>query len=217
MTRRAVLGCLMVVVAAWRAEARTSNGNDFALFFSEAKTERERTELLADARGRAHYFRYLQILKLEEGQKDGRPYVAITAIEPSSYMHVAFRATKSVSLRKLREDPESTIGDAIAVTGKIVSADSEKNLIEIHPVIVRHKDRPQPKTGKELLYEIDPKAIYYSYTGGKKAVHLTYKDRDLLKFKGEILETQGKQAWADFLERETARREKARERATDGH
>jgi len=213
--------CLMVVVAACRAEARTSNGNDFALFFSEAKTERERSELLVDARGQAHYFRYLRIFKLEEGHQDRRPYVAIEAIEPSSYMQVAFRTTKNVSLRKLSEDPESTVGDAIAVTGKIVSADSEKNLIEIHPVIVRHKDRAQPKVGKELLYEIDPKAIYYSYTGGKKAVHLTYRDRDLLKFKSEILETQGQQAWADFLEREVAKRKQARERAprmdTDEH
>lgn len=189
------------------AGARTSNGNDFALFLSEAKTDRDRAVLLADAEGRPHYFRYLQIMEMEDYSSTGGG-VAITAFEPSSYMDVKFVVTKRVSLGKLKEEPVSKVGDAIAVTGVVKAI--EKNTIMIEPVIVRHKDRLSPKRGKEMLYEVDPSATFYSYTGGKRPVSLTYKDRDLLQHKNKIMAKHGKQGWGEFLERELAKREKAR-------
>ena len=100
------------------AAARTSNGNDFALYFSEAKDEAGRKELLDEAKGRPHFFRYLQIMEMEESKIEGRTMVRITAFEPASLMDVRFTVTKVVSLAMLRKDPVSKKGEAIAVTGK---------------------------------------------------------------------------------------------------
>lgn len=190
------------------AVAKTSNGNDFALYYIEARTDLERKTLLDEARGRPHFFRYLQIMELEKGEKDGRPFIAIRAFEPASYMDVKFYVSKRVSLTKLSEAPVSTLGDAIAVTGVIKSV--ADNTITLSPVIVRHKDRLSPKRGKELLCEVDPGATFYSYTGGKKAISLTYKDRDLLQHRDRVLAKSGKQGWADFLARELAKRQTMR-------
>ena len=199
---------LILGVAVSVAVAKTSNGNDLALFYIEARTDLERKELLDEARGRPHFFRYLQIMEIEKGEKDGRPFIAILAFEPASFMDVKFFVSKPVSLRKLSEAPVSTIGDAIAVTGVIRSV--ARNTITLSPVVVRHKDRLHPKRGKEMLFEVDPGATFYSYTGGKKAVSLTYKDRDLLQYRDGVLAKGGKQAWADFLADELAKRQKVR-------
>lgn len=204
----AVLVAGILAGGAERVTAKTSNGNDFSLYYIEARTEEERQALIDDAKGRPHFFRYLQIMEMEESKKDGRPYVAIVAFEPSSYMDVRFFVTKSVSLGKLTEEPRTKVGDAIAVTGVITAVDS--STITLNPVIVRHKDRLHPKRGKELLCEVDPSATFYSYTGGKKAVSLTYKDRDLIKHKDKMIAEHGKQGWADFLTREVEKRNQAR-------
>ena len=200
----------MLLLVQLEAEARTSNGNDFALFFSEAKTAAERKRLLDEARGRPHFFRYLCIVEMEEGEKDGRPYVAIKAREPGSLMNVRFVVSKEQSLKKLREQPESGVGDAIAVNGKIVDATDTDSLIRLDPVIVKRKDRLEPKVGQELLAEVDPDAVFYSYTACKPPIHLSYRDRDLLESKSRIQEQQGKQAWAEFLRKELAKRKKQR-------
>ena len=208
-TRRYCYGLLAagLLLGSSPAVARTSNGNDFALFYSEAKTEREKKELLDEARGRPHFFRYLQIMEMED-RSATREGVKITAFEPASYMDVLFLVKKRVSLSKLQEEPLSKVGDALAITGIITGV--VRNTIVLGPVIVRHKDRLSPKRGKEMLYEVDPGATFYSYTGGKRAVSLTYKDRDLLQHRDKILAGQGKQGWTEFLERELAKREKAR-------
>ena len=132
-------------------------------------------DLLEDAKGRPHYFRYLQIMQLDDSNERA---IAITAFEPSSYMDVEFIVTKRVSLQKLQEEPRSKLGDAIAITGVVRSVNGKT--IHVGPVIVRHKDRLAPKRGKEMFYEIDPSGTFYSYTGGKRPVSLTYQDRDLL-------------------------------------
>ena len=188
--------------------ARTSNGNDFALYYIEARSDQERQDVLDEAKGRPHFFRYLQIMELEKGEKDGRPFIAIVAFEPASYMDVKFFVSKRVSLQKLSEAPVSTPGDAIAVTGVIKSV--ADNTITLSPMVVRHKDRLHPKRGKEMLCEVDPTATFYSYTGGKKAISLTYKDRDLLQHRDRIMAQGGNQGWADFLAKEVATRNAAR-------
>lgn len=201
---------ILVGAAVLPCAARTSNGNDFALYLVEAKTDGERDQLVADAQGRPHFFRYLQIMEMAEVDSDGRTSVRITAFEPASYMDVVFSVEKSVSLAKLKEEPVSKVGDALAVTGKVKAVDKDRNAILLDAVIVRHKDRLSPKMGKELLGEVDPGAVFYSFTRGPRPVQLTFRDRDLLQHRDRVLEEQGEQGWAAFLERELARRERER-------
>ena len=201
--------CTILLLGAGVAttQARTSNGNEFALYYSEAKTPAERTSLFEEAKDRPHFFRYLQIMEMGTAKDGG---VTITAFEPSSLMDVHFVITKSVSLALLKQDPVSKIGRALADTGKLVSVDEKKNTIYLEGSIVRHKDRLAPKMGKEMLYEVDPGAVFYNYTGGSRPVTLTYKDRDLIRHKEKIIEKGGADAWVKFLEAEVAKRQKAR-------
>jgi hypothetical protein len=199
---------ILTVGLAPAARADTSNGNDFALYCSEAKTLQARQALVDDALGRPHFFRYLEIKELDDQPGKG---IDITAVEPSSLLTVRFLVIKTESRKLLRSDPVTKVGDAIAVTGVVRGLGT--NTIVLNPVIVRHKDRLHPKRGKEMLYEVDPTATYYSYTGGKRPVSLTYQDRDLLEFKDKILSTEGKNGWGEFLERELAKRNAARAEA----
>ena len=201
--------CTIVLLGACVAttQARTSNGNDFALYYSEAKTPAERASMVEEAKDRPHFFRYLQIMEMGTAKDGG---VEITAFEPSSLMDVHFVITKSVSLALLKQDPVSKVGRAIAVTGKLASVDEKKNTIYLEGSIVRHKDRLAPKMGKELLYEVDPGAVFYNYTGGSRPVTLTYKDRDLIRHKEKLIDKGGPDAWVKFLEDEVAKRQKTR-------
>ena len=192
------------------AGAESFNGNDFALDFSEATHDARRRELMEGAGRRPHYFRYLQIMEMEEGETRGRPWVRIIALEPSSLYDVVFEINQPVSLTKLREEPASVRGKAVAVSGVIVKADPESRAIHLNPTVLRHKDRLAPVSGKEMLYELDDRHTFYSFTGGREAVKLSYRDRDLLRHRDRIIKEGGDQAWADFLQREIRRREAAR-------
>jgi hypothetical protein len=201
------LALLLVILALpLGAVAATSNGNDFALALSEAETPAAKKAVLDDAQGRPHFFRYLQIMEMETGA-DG---VKITAFEPGSYLDVKFTVTMPVSLAKLREDPPSKIGDAIAVTGRVTGIEPEKTTILLDSPIVRHKDRLSPAMGKELLGEVNPGATFYSYTEGPRPIHLEFRDRDLLSHRDAMLAQGGPKAWAEFLEKEIAKRKAAR-------
>lgn len=195
------------------AAGRTSNGNDFALYFSEAKDDARRKPVLDEARGRPHFFRYLQIMEMEAHETGGRTVVKITAFEPSSLMDVCFTVTQEVSLALLRQEPVSKKGSAIAVTGLVLNADAKKNLIELGDSIVRHKDRLSPALGKELLCEVNPGAVFYSYTAGSRPVTLTYQDRDLIHEQESIVAASGPNGWVAFLEKEVARRKHERQPA----
>ncbi len=202
-----VLGLL--AGGAWDA-ARASTGNEFALDYAEARSARERDDLVAGLRGRSLYFRYLLVMEMAPVEIRGRPGYRLTTFEPSSLMDVVFTVDQPVSLAKLREDPPTRAGTAIAVRGRISKADPEHKRLYLDPVVVRHKDRMSPATGKEMLYELDPGAIFYSYTAGPRPLHVTYRDRDLVQQRERILERQGPEAWFTFLERELQRREQAR-------
>ncbi len=199
-----------VLFSAMSTSALTLNGNDFALYYSEAKTEAERTELFSEAEGNPHFFRYLQIMEMNEVTQDGRSAVAIVAFEPASLMDVHFFVTRSKSRSLLKTDPVSKPGTALAVTGKVLSVDRQNNMMRIGSVILRHKDRLSPAVGKELLCEVDPRATFYSYTAGPRPVSLTYKDRDLLKYKKGILGNGSPKDWVEFLEKRLAQRNKER-------
>ena len=207
---RSILSLLLASALTAVAAGRPSNGNDFALYLVETKTDADEKSIVQDALGRPHFFRYLQIMEIESVREDGREGIRIEAFEPASYLDVHFTVTKSASLAVLKEDPVSKVGDAIAVTGKIDDASKKSNTISLRSTIVRHKDRLSPKRGKELLCEVDPRATFYSYTGGDRVVNLTYKDRDLLQHKEKIMAQRGKQGWTDFLVAEIAKRRAAR-------
>ena len=210
MNRRAVFFAAVLLSLVVAAPAATSNGNEFALAFSEAKNAAARKAVLDDAQGRPHFFRYLQIMEMEPVKEDGHDGVRITAFEPSSYLDVKFTVTMSVSLALLKEDPVSKVGDAIAVTGKLTGFDAAKNAIVIESPIVRHKDRLSPKMGKELLGEVNPGATFYSYTEGPRPVKLEFRDRDLLANRDKVLAEGGPKAWAEYLEKEIAKRKQQR-------
>jgi hypothetical protein len=190
--------------------AATSNGNDFALAYAEAKTPAAKKAVLDDAQGRPHFFRYLQIMEMQPVTEEGRQGVLITAFEPGSYFDVKFTVTMPVSLAILQEEPVSKIGDAIAVTARVVGIEPGKNVILLESPIVRNKDRLTPKIGQELLGEVKPGATFYSYTEGPRPINLEYRDRDLLANRDKILAEGGPKAWADFLEKEIAKRKQQR-------
>lgn len=198
-----------VALAGGAASGKTANGNELALYLTEAKTDAERKALLDEALGQQHFFRYLRVVTLDAGETNGYPYVFLSMTEPSSQMTVECKVLKSLSLAKLKEDPVTKVGDAVALTGVVAGVDVAKKLITLNPVIVRYKDLLAPQPGKELLAERDTSVIVYSFTGGKNPVNVTKRDEDLLKYEKEILDTQGKDAWAQFLLKEIAKRDQA--------
>jgi len=207
--------CLLLLMGLGSTSAAKSmNGNDFALYFSEAKNDEERKTLFEEAKGNPHFFRYLQIMEMEERQEDGRSVIQIIAFEPASLMDVTFTVASSLSKKKIKEDPASGPGDALALTGKVTGVDLKKNQIQLASVIIRHKDRLSPAIGQELLCEVAAGSVFYSFTGGTRTVELTYKDRDLLKYRDQVIAQRGRDGWAVFLEQEVVKRK--RERAEAG-
>ena len=190
--------------------AATFNGNEFALAYTEAKTPAAKETVVKDAQGQPHIFRYLQIMEMQPATEDGREGLRITAFEPSSYMNVKFTVVMPVSLSLLREAPASKVGDAIAVTGRLMGIEPGKNAILLGTPIVRHKDRLSPAVGNELLAEVNPGAIVYSYTEGPRPVFLEARDRDLLVNRDQVLAEGGPKGWMEFLEKEVAKRKAQR-------
>ena len=210
MIRHALLSATLLLTLAIGASAATSNGNDFALAFAEAKTAAAKKAVLDDAQGRPHFFRYLQIMEIQPVAEEGHAGVRITAFEPASYMDVKFSITMPVSLSLLQADPVSKVGDAVAVTGRLMGIEPGKNVILLESTIVRHKDRLSPKMGKELLGEVNPGATFYSYTEGPRPIKLEFRDRDLLANRDKVLAEGGPKAWAEYLEKEIAKRKQQR-------
>jgi hypothetical protein len=187
----------------------TANGNEFALFYSEAKGDVGRKAILDEALGKQHFFRYLRITEMEEGEENGFPFITVTTCEPSSKMTVKFRVRKTMSLIVLKQDPPSKVGDALAVTGVVRGADQTTKTIIINPVIVRYKDRLTRKPGKEMLEEVDSSAIVYSYTGGKEPANVSARDKDLVRNEEQMLAKLGPDGWSKYLRGEIAKRDKA--------
>lgn len=209
---RLVQSLILALGVAWSvgsALGKTPNGNDLALYLTEAKTDQARKALVDEAMGKQHFFRYLRIETLQEGETNGYPYIYLSMNEPSSYTTVQCTVRKSVSLAKLLEDPVTKVGDCVALTGVVAGIDVEKRLILLNPVIVRYKDIPAPKVGKELLAERDSSAVIYSYTGGKNPVNVTKRDEDLVQNEEAMIKKLGKDGWSRYLLEEIAKRDKA--------
>ena len=210
MKRTPAIVCLFLTTLTGALQAATSNGNEFALALSEAKSPAARSALVEGAAGRPHFFRYLQIMEMRQVPEGGREGILITAFEPSSYLDVVFTVSMTVSLGILKAEPVSKIGDAIAVTGKVLGVEPGKNAVQLAEPIVRHKDRLSPKIGKELLSEVSPGATFYSFTEGPRPIKLEARDRDLLQHRDRIVAAGGSKAWAEFLETEIAKRKQQR-------
>jgi len=205
----------LLLLALWLSlssivSAVTFNGNEFALAYTEAKTPASKESVIKDARGQPHFFRYLQIMEMQPVTEEGHAGLRITAFEPSSYMDVKFTVVMPVSLSLLREEPASKVGDAIAVTGRLTGIEPGKNAILLDTPIVRHKDRLSPAVGKELLGDVNPGAVFYSYTEGLRPVFLESRDRDLLQNHDRVLAEGGPKGWVEFLEKEIAKRKAQR-------
>ena len=204
----------LLLAATASSLAATSNGNEFALALSEAKSEAARKAVAESAGARPHFFRYLQIIELQQLTEGGREAWKIAAFEPSSSMDVHLTVSMPVSLSLLKAEPVTKIGDAIAVTGKVLGVDTAKNAILLGEPIVRHKDRLSPKIGKELLGDVHPGATFYSYTEGPRPIKVEARDRDLLQHRDRILSAGGPKAWTEFLETEIAKRKQPRTEAS---
>lgn len=211
------LSGVLLLVCAWACSSRAVdlNGNEFALNLSEAKTPFALKEILDESLGKQHFFRYLRIVSMKEGETNGCPCIDVETVEPSSKMTVSFLVVKSISLSVVKEEPVSKVGDALAVTGRVKSADPQKRLIMVSPVIVRYKDRLSPKYGKEMMAERVSSGIVYSFTGSKEPVNVTKRDEDLLQYEDQILAERGKDGWARFLLDEIAKRDKAEKERRD--
>ncbi len=196
--------------------AAVPNGNDYALEIAEARTPAEIEDVLGEGVGKQHFFRYLEVLDLKKGSNKGAPVIGLKTREPSSDIIVKFLVQKSMSLAKLQESPETQIGDAVAVTGVIEKIDPKTKTIVLNPVIVRYKDRLAPKVGREMLEEVDSSAIVYSFTAGKKPVNVSKRDEDLIRNAKDMVEQLGNDAWADYLLKEIAKRDKAARTKRDG-
>ena len=129
------------------------NGNELALNFSQGNAaakqalQKERTGLL-------HTFRYLEVREIAPAA-DGKPPVIVT-VEPSSDMKVELDVDGKLSLEWART---VATGECVAAKGRIKSLGTDApDRIVIAPAVIMHKDRADPKAGKELLNEIDKRA-----------------------------------------------------------
>jgi hypothetical protein len=211
---------VLMLFASIHADAKTENGNDLCLYLDEAMGNKKETEwLVSETKGKNYYFRYMKIIARKAGRENGRPYIKLSLMEPSSYYVVRCKVIKPNSLMLLMQDPESREGDCVAMTAKIEKIDTDASVIYCNPVIIRTKDREAPKRGKEFLYETDPNAVVYQFTALEgKLVTITAADQDIIpwlsvkdtdkaaKLKEEIQSQYTKEEWHAYLTGELDKR-----------
>jgi len=209
LINRTVAVALILLLGVRSASAAVRSGNEYALSLVEAKTPAERKSSVEEGKGKQFFFRYLEVLESKKGEAEGAPFIELKTREPSSGVAVKFVVRKSISLSVLQQEPATGVGDAVAVTGVVESADPVARTITLTPVIVRYKDILAPQVGKEMLSERDSSAVIYSFTGGKQAVNVSRRDADLIVNEKEMIRKLGKEGWASYLIEEIAKRDKA--------
>ena len=148
-------GAAALVIAAASAVSAdpVHNGNELALTFSQGNAA-ARQALQKERTGLLHTFRYLEVKEIVPAG-EGRPPVLVT-LEPSSDMKVELRVDGKLSLELART---VATGECVAAKGRIKSIGTDApDRIVIAPAVIMHKDRTDPKAGKELLNEIDKRA-----------------------------------------------------------
>jgi hypothetical protein len=209
LINRAAVIVLGIVWGVHISSAAVKSGNEYALSLAEAKTPADQKALVTEGHRKQFFFRYLTVLDIQKGTNSVYPTLSLKTREPSSGFTVSFLVQKSLSLAVLLKEPATKVGDAVAVSGAVQSADPVKRTITLNPVIVRYKDLTAPKVGKEMLSERDDSAIIYSFTGGKQAVNVSKRDADLVANEKEMIQKLGKDGWAQYLITEIAKRDKA--------
>ena len=167
MNLRTTLLIIVLVIRPSGAFAAIENGNELALDVALASTASNRSELINGAIGKLHFFRYLRITEREDGYVDGRQFIRMKTVEPSSQMSILFTVRKPTSLKKLNPLAK---GSGIAVTGRIKAVEfhETRKIVALASVIVRHADRLEPVVGKEMLHEVNPDAYRKPKTEERK-------------------------------------------------
>lgn len=153
-----VLKWMAVAVAGFALNAGAEavrNGNEVARDYSLADAAGKK-DIQKKATGVYHTFRFLLIKDIVQ-PSEGNRAAKLTTVEPSSDMKVIVVTDAKLSLQIAKT---LGVGDCVAVRGRIKSvAVDDANTIVVDPAILQFKDKAQPKPGKELLKEVDPKAF----------------------------------------------------------
>ncbi len=135
------------------------NGNDLAREYSRAD-EAGRKSLKAQSEGKLFTFRFLKVVRIENlsGDTSKEALPILQTIEPSSDFTVQVHPQGAMSRDVIAR---LSTNDAIAVSGRLVQLDPPEmpRTLILKPAVVRHKDRSAPKGEKEMLHEIDPRAV----------------------------------------------------------
>ena len=135
------------------------NGNEVALGYARADAEGRRA-LKTQFEGKLLTFRFLRVVRIIPPSPDA-PRGALPileTVEPSSELTVWVHPQGAISRDVIAS---LTTNEAVAVSGRLEKLDPPEQPLSllVKPAVVRHKDRPVPKGEKELLSEIDPRAV----------------------------------------------------------
>ena len=136
------------------ALAGIDSGNELSRRLTNSQRGQE-TGMEKSAADNLYFFRYMRVTEKKAITNSTQSACAFKASEPSSGMTVEFVVTKKESL-KLAETVQE--GESLALVGRIKSISKADKKIVLQSVILRYKDRSEPKSGKELLSDIDPNA-----------------------------------------------------------
>ena len=153
--KQSILGLAAIAFLSGGAMAATTeNGNELSrrLMYSQPGQEKEMEK---NAAGNLFFFRYMKIAEKKAITNTTPTTYSFRVLEPSAGMYVEFVVTKRESLKVAESVRE---GDALAFIGRIKTISKLNNQIVLETVILRYKDRPDPKKGKELLSDVDPNA-----------------------------------------------------------
>jgi len=156
---RSILSFLLLIAGPTLWGEAVRNGNDLAREYARAD-EAGRKSLKAQYEGKLLTFRFLKVFRIEPPSTNAPPATLpiLYTIEPSSDLKVMVHPQGAISREVLTT---LTTNDAIAVSGRLLALDPPEHPLHLilKPAVVRHKDRLAPKGEKELLPEIDPRAV----------------------------------------------------------
>ena len=153
-TRHWILGLAATALLGANALAETESGNEIARRLMYGQKGQEKA-MEKDAAGKVCFFRYMLVKQMTALTNSTPTTYQFTTVDPGSGMYAEFLVTKKESL-KLAETVKE--GESLALVARIKTISKANNKIGLESAILRYKDRPAPKAGKELLSDIDPNA-----------------------------------------------------------
>ena len=121
-----------------------------------------------------------------------------------------------VSLSILHDDPESKVGDAIAVTGKTERASSREEYHFARETIVRNKDRLSPIWARNCSPTSIPARPFTATPKGRGRSIWSLATAICWRIATRSWRQGGPKAWVEFLEREIAKRKQSGRRRQGG-